>query len=126
MSGFDLLDPDRGIFVSAHDGRGAVVFVGSEVLAAGPAEGSLGEELRSLRFGNGVALSVEIDGSGPSASLGGGRLSEETVSRSRAVGTLYRGGEETALACPAVEVGSAGGVLGQTRRSFAVVLADGG
>ncbi len=126
MSGFDLLDPDRGVFVSAHEGRAAVVFDGSDLLAADLAEGSLGEELRSLRFGDGVGLKVEIESSGPTAELSGDRLPEETVTRAHATGSLHRGGEETALACPAVEVGSTPRVTGQTTRAIAVLLADGG
>ena len=126
MSGFDLLDPDRGIFVSAHHGRGAFVFDGSEVLAAGPAEDSLGEELRSLRFGEGAALNFELDDSGPAMTIGGERLPEETLARSRATGTLLRGSKEIELSGLALEVGSSGAMPEQTLRSIAVILADGG
>ena len=73
MSGFDLLDPDRGIFATAHSGRGAVVFQGSDVLAAGAAGSSLGEELRSLRFEEGVSLSLELEGLAPRPGSAGGR-----------------------------------------------------
>lgn len=125
MSGFDLLDPDRGVFVSAHSGRGAVVFQGSEVLAAGAAGSSLGEELRSLQFGEGISLSLELDGSGPSARIGGGPLPEETMTLARAEGTLRSGAGEVGLAGAALEVESPPVPPEHTLRSIAVVLADG-
>jgi len=125
VSGFDLLDPDRGIFATAHSGRGAVVFQGSDVLAAGAAAASLGEELRSLRFEEGVSLSLELDGSGPSARIGGGTLPEETLTLSRAGGTLRSGNDEVPLACAAIEVDSPAAPPGQVTRSIAVALADG-
>jgi hypothetical protein len=125
VSGFDLLDPDRGIFASAHSGRGAVVFEGSDVLAAGAAESSLGEELRSLRFEEGVSLSLELDGAGPSARIGGRTLPEETLTLARAEGTLRSGSGEVPLACPVIEVDSPAAPPGQVTRSIAVVLADG-
>lgn len=126
MSGFDLLDPDRGIFVSARDGRGAFVFDGSEVLAAAAAVDSLGEELRSLRFGDDVALSLELVGAGPTATIGGGRLPEETLTGSHATATLRQGSEETRLSGPALESVSHGSLPEQTLRSISVLLADGG
>ncbi len=126
MSGFDLLDPDHGILVTAREGRGAFVFDGSEVLAAAPAAESLGEELRSLRFGDEVALSLELDGAGPTATLGGARLPVETLTRSRATATLRHGGEQVELSCPALEVSSAGALPDRTVRSISVLLADGG
>jgi hypothetical protein len=125
VSGFDLLDPDRGIFATAHSGRGAVVFEGCDLLAAGAAGASLGEELRSLRFEEGVSLSLELDPSGPSARIGGGTLPEETLTLARAEGSLRSDSGETGLTCPAIEVDSPPAPPGQVMRSIAVVLADG-
>jgi hypothetical protein len=126
VSGFDLLDPDRGIFVSAHSGRGAVIFEGEAVLAAGPASAALGEELRTLSLADGVSLGVEIEPSEPSARIGGERIPEEILTLSRASGTLRRQDEVIELSCPAIGVDSvAEGSPGLALRSIAVVLADG-
>lgn len=126
MSGFDLLDPDHGIFVSAHSARGAVIFDHEDLLATGPANGALDQGLRTLSLGNGISLSVEIEASEPSARIGGGQIPEEILTMSRATATLHRGEEAIELSCPAIGVGSvAESVPESARRSIAVILADG-
>lgn len=127
MSGFDIIDPERGIFVTAHAGRAAVVFDHEAVLAAGPASDALGGEMRSLNLGDDVSLSVEIEFGEPSARIAGDGIPEERLTICRASGRLHRGAEEAEIACPAISVASvAEGMSEASRRSIAIVLSDGG
>lgn len=127
MSGFDLIDPERGILVTAHSGRAAVVFDHEAVLAAGPANDALGGELRSLSFGDGVSLSVEIEPGEPSARIEGDGIPAEQLTLCRAIGTLQRGEEEIEIGSVAISFASDAESRPQaSRRSIAVVLADGG
>ncbi len=108
VSGFDLLDPDRGIFASAHSGRGAVVFQGSDVLAAGAADGLArrGAALAAIRGAAALRSSLELDGSG---ALGSDRREtprQEPLTAGPRQGALRARRAEVELVCPAVEVDS--------------------
>jgi len=59
VNGFDLADPDHGVFASAHDGGAAIVFAHDEVVAAGPAGGALDGARGSLALGD-TSLDVEL------------------------------------------------------------------
>ncbi|MFN8159947.1 MAG: hypothetical protein U0R52_02725 [Solirubrobacterales bacterium] len=125
MSGFDLLDAERGIFATAQGGGGAAVFDREAVLAAGPADGALGAELRSLRMGE-VSLALEMEPAGEPLRLSGDRVPASELLLCAARGTLERGGERTAVEGSAVSIEAAEAPPGDLRRSIVIALADGG
>jgi hypothetical protein len=130
LSGFDLADPERGIFASVHHGGAAIVFDHEEVVAAGPATGALGGEGSAGRGSlalEGVALDVELTPLDGPLRIAGELTGEVELTLCRAIGALRRDGDETEIACLAVSEQSAAQPGGEVdlRRSIAIAFADG-
>ena len=131
MSGFDLADPEHGVFASAHDGGAAIVFERDEVVAAGPASGALsggaGGEHGSLALG-GTSLDVELAPLGEPLRLDGSLVGAAELSVCRADGALRRDSAETPVHCLAVTTRATdgGATEAEVRRSIAIAFADGG
>ena len=132
MSGFDLADADRGVLVAADPAGAAIVFKGSEVIAAGQPDAaevpSAGEDgVHSLALGN-VTVEVELTPIAQPLRLQGPCPGAEELTVCRALGSLREGGGETEIACLAVRrrISEQPSAAGGVRRSVAVALADGG
>lgn len=131
MSGFDLADPERGVFASAHEGGAAIVFEQAEVVAAGPADGALGDgetaERGSLVLGK-VSLDVELNPLGESLRLAGELTGGAELTVCRASGVLRRDSQQTPIDCLAVTTQTTQEPAheAELRRSVAVAFADGG
>lgn len=129
MSGFDLADPERGVFASTHDGGAAIVFDHEQVLAAGAGTAlEVGASASRVSLAlEGVALDLEISPLGEPLRLAGGLTGEVELRLCRAVGALRRDGSETEIACLAVSEQGGTEPAGEVvlRRSIAVTFADG-
>ena len=131
MSGFDLADPERGVFASAHEGGAAIVFERDEVVAAGPAAGALGAggdgERGSLALG-GASLEVELERLGEPMRLDGSLVGAAELTVCRANGALRRDSDEMQVDGLAVRTRATDGGPpdASVRRSIAIAFADGG
>jgi hypothetical protein len=131
VSGFDLADPERGIFASAHQGGAAIVFERDEVIAAGPASGALAGggsgEHGSLALER-VSLDVELGPLGEPVSLAGALVGSAEMTVCRASGALRRDAQETPIDCLAVtaQTTQEPAAEAELRRSVAIAFADGG
>ena len=127
MNGFDLADPDHGVFASAHDGGAAIVFAHDEVVAAGPAKGALDGARGSLALGD-TSLDVELAPLGEPMRLDGPLVGAAELTVCRATGALRSASGETPIDCLAVTTRATNGSPTDTelRRSVAIAFADGG
>ena len=107
MTGFELADPERGVFAAAIEGGAAVIFDRGRTLGAAPAaaalnrEASDGEEHFSLAI-DAVSLETGLDPLGPAAQLEGELVGSRRVRLCRALGELGRSGGNSEVACLAV------------------------
>lgn len=127
MSGFDLADAERGVLVSAHSGRAAVVFRGNEVIAAAAAPAGAASapgERTSLTL-DGATIDVELTPLAEPVRLEAPAAEELTVCR--AIGLLRDSVGETKIACLAVhsKTPDTQPEVAELRRSIAVAFADG-
>jgi hypothetical protein len=132
VSGFDLADPERGVFASAHQGGAAIVFEHEEVIAAGPAESALAAAGQAGERGSlaleGVSLDVELTPLQEPMRLSGHLTGAAELTLCQAIGSLRRGTGETEIACLAVRSQTIQEPAGEAdlRRSLAIAFADGG
>jgi hypothetical protein len=130
VSGFDLADPDRGTFVSAHEGGAAIVFEHEQVLIAGPAGGALSDgagEHGSLALGD-TSLEVDLSPLGAPLRLDGALIGAAELTLCRASGALRHDSGETPIDGLAVRTRATDPAPGEAvlRRSVAIAFADGG
>ena len=129
MSGFDLADPERGVFAAAHQGSAAIVFDHDRVIASGPGaaiDAANLAERGSLEL-DGVALEVEMSALEGPLRLAGELTGEVELTLCQAIGAMRREGEETEIACLAVSERSGVEPSGEVelRRAIAIAFADG-
>jgi hypothetical protein len=126
VSGFDLADPERGIFVSSHETSAAVVFDHDQVVAVGPGR-SIGAPGRGSLELEGLALELELSPLDGPLRLAGELIGEAELTLCRAEGALQAGGDQTTITGLGVNESTdtepAGGV--ELRRAIAIAFADG-
>ena len=129
MSGFDLADPERGVFAAAHQESAAIVFDHERVVAAGPGDGIDAASLteRGALELDGVALEVEMSALEGPLRVAGELTGETELTLSQAIGAMRRDRTETEIACLAVSEQSGTEGIGEVelRRSIAIAFADG-
>jgi hypothetical protein len=132
MTGFELADPDRGVFAAAVEGGTAVILKGDRALGAAPAEGALqredagGGERFSLGI-DGVSLEASLDPLGPEAVLEGELVGSCRLRLCRALGELRAEDTGSEIACLGVAGDCDDPPSGASlRRALTMVFGDGG